>query len=69
MQYIDNKTWSFIERAHINVVAKPTGGCDTRLIYKFNPPACVKTVSFSVKVDKEPYSMLVLDTNVFVDSK
>ena len=62
-QYIDNKTWSFFEFAPGNISAKPTGDCYTRLIYKFNPPACVKTVSFSFinDNDTEPYSFSVMD--------
>ncbi|KAI0211307.1 hypothetical protein LSAT2_003869 [Lamellibrachia satsuma] len=63
-QYIDNDTWSIYEFPPWNTNAVATGSCDTRVIYKLNPPACVQTVNVNIKTEDnaiDAYSFLLID--------
>ena len=71
-QYIDNDTWSILEYPPWNTNAVATGRCDTRIIYKLNPPACVQTVNINLKTADnatDVYSFIMLDVEVFNQSK
>ncbi|KAK2174985.1 hypothetical protein NP493_762g01012 [Ridgeia piscesae] len=48
--FIDGTTWQMLPGVPERDIAPPTatGACDTIVIYKFTPPACIKTVRFQV---------------------
>ena len=71
-QYIDNDIWSIYDFPPFRTNAVATGRCDTRVIYKLNPPACVQTVNINVKTEDnatDAYSFFVMDNVFFNQSK
>ena len=46
--YIDGTTWQMLNGVPEHNIPPPTatGQCDTVVVYKFTPPACIKTVRF-----------------------
>ena len=48
--YVDSTTWQMLPGVPERNIAAPTatGACDTAVLYKSTPPACIKTVRFQI---------------------
>ena len=69
-QYIDNRRWSFIRYPRWNITSPVTGACDVRVMYKFQPPPCVKTINFKVETqNNEQPNFVFIDQFIFAGSK
>ena len=63
--YLDDTTWQMLPGLPDFDIPPPTatGACNTSVIYKFTPPACIKTVRFQITTtaNADQYEFGVVD--------
>ena len=69
--YLDDTTWQMLNGVPERNIPPPTatGACDTVVIYKFTPPACVKTVRFQITTMSDEYEFGVVDGDTLSQGK
>ena len=71
--YIDGTTWQMLPGVPDRDIPAPTatGACDTAVLYKFTPPACIKSVRFQITTNAsaEVFVFGLVDDDHVSDSK
>ena len=71
--YIDGATWQMLTGVpELNIPAPAaTGTCDTPVLYRFTPPACLKTINLQITTNNsmDGYAFGVVDDDDVTQSK
>ena len=69
--YLNGTTWEMLPGVPELNIPPPTatGECNTTVIYKFTPPACIKTVRFQITTNADKYIFAVSDAYGILQGK